>query len=268
MKVQLHFPIPKTCLLVLLAGSLQAFSTSSLAAAQVKPAIDPKADELLKHMSDYLAQARFFSVNAEIWQDLDLSSGQRVQAARTIQFQVRRPDRMHVHVQSTRRNHDVFYDAGHITLLNRAQNFYGSIHTSSELDAAMDTASERFGIAMPLEDLLRSDPRTDLLEKVNSGTYIGPVDVMGVPCEHLAFSQDNIDWQLWIETGARPVPKKFLITYKDEAGSPQFTAVFSNWDFVTTLPDFVFKFEPPPGASQIPIKEIRVQNQASNSRSK
>src|SRR5215469_1074431 len=242
MKVRLHFLIPKTCLLVLLAGSLQAFSTYSLCGAEAKAAIDPKADEQLKRMSDYLAQARFFSVNAEIWQDLDLSSGQRVQAGRTIQFQVRRPDRLHVHVQSTKRNHDVFYDAGHITLLNRAQNFYGSIHTSAELDAAMDAASERFGIAMPLDDILRSNPSSDLLEKVHFGIYIGPVEVMGVPCEHLAFSQDNIDWQLWIESGPKPVPRKFVITYKDEAGSPQFTAVFSNWDFVTTLPDFVFKF--------------------------
>ena len=126
----------------------------------------------------------------------------------------------------------------------------------------MDVASERFGIAMPLEDFVRSDPYKDLLQKATSGADIGPVNVMGVPCEHLAFTQTNIDWQVWIENGARPVPRKFVITYKDEPDSPQYTAIFSNWDFTTKLPDFLFKFEPPAGASKIRVKEMKAENQS------
>jgi hypothetical protein len=124
------------------------------------------------------------------------------------------------------------------------------------------TACERFGITMPLEDFIRSDPHKDLLQKVTNGSDIGPVTVMGVPCEHLAFTQDKIDWQIWIEDGVIPVPRKFVITYKDEPDFPQYIAIFSNWDFNTQLPDFVFKFEPPPGASKIKVKEIRAENQA------
>jgi len=30
---------------------------------------------------------------------------------------------------------------------------------------------------------------------------------------------------VWIENGARPLPRKFVITYKDEADSPQYTAI-------------------------------------------
>ena len=62
--------------------------------------------------------------------------------------------------------------------------------------------------------------------------------------------------------GARPVPRKFVITYKDEPDSPEFTAIFSNWDFTTQLPDFVFQFEPPPGAAKIDVKEIREESQS------
>jgi hypothetical protein len=234
----------------------------SALAAQDKSGIDARADELLKRMGDYLGEAKFFSVKAEVWQDVELSSGQRVQAGRTIELQVRRPNRLRAEVRSTRRNRELVYDGSAITLLNRVQNFYGTIHTSGSLDEAMDVASDRFGIAMPLEDFLRSDPHKDLLEKTTSGTDIGPVTVMGVSCEHLAFTQDNIDWQVWIENGARPVPRKFVITYKDETDSPQYTAIFSHWDFTTKLPDFVFKFEPPVGASKIKVKEMKAENQA------
>jgi len=232
------------------------------AAPSDQRAIDSRADKWLKRMGDYLAEAKAFSVSAEVWQDVELSSGQHVQCGRNLSFQVRRPNRLRVEVRSTPRNRDLLFDGNSITLLNRAQNFYGTVPTKGSLDEAMDLAVERFGIAMPLEDFLRSDPYQDLRKNVTSGTDLGPVTVMGVPCEHLAFSEEHLDWQVWIETGAKPVPRKFLITYKDEPDAPQFIAIFSNWDFETKLPDFVFKFEPPEGASRIDVKQIKVENRA------
>jgi hypothetical protein len=261
-RLPLPVPICSRLVLPLAASILLGLAAPSVPAADDKPAIEPRADELLKRMGDYLGQAQFFSVNTEIWQDIELSSGQRVQAGRTITLQVRRPDHLHTEVHSTRRNHELFYDGTAITLFNRAQNFYGTVPASGSLDEAMDVASERFGIAIPLEDFIRSDPHKDFLAKAASGADLGPVTVMGVPCEHLAFTQENIDWQVWIQDGAVPVPKKFVITYKDEPDSPQFTAIFSNWDFTTKLPDFVFKFEPPAGASQIKVQEIKAENQS------
>ena len=104
--------------------------------------------------------------------------------------------------------------------------------------------------------------QTALFETDSFQRWQVPNHHMGVPCEHLAFSQNNIDWQVWIENGARPVPRKFVITYKDEPDSPEFTAIFSNWDFTTQLPDFVFKFDPPPGSAKIGVKELREENQS------
>src|ERR1041385_1002356 len=126
---------------VLLMG-LMALSVS---AADQKAGLDPRADELLKRMGDYLAHAKSFSVSAEVWQDFQLSSGQRIQAGRTIDLQVRRPNRFRAEVHSTRRSRELVYDGSVITLLNRAQNFYGTVRTSGSLDEAMDVASERFG---------------------------------------------------------------------------------------------------------------------------
>lgn len=260
--ILIHYPLHRVLIGCMLAGVI-VFSAS---AADEKSAIDPRADELLKRMGDYLAQARFFSVHAEIWQDLDLASGQRVQAGRTLDLNMRRPNRLHTSLHSPRRDHEMFFDGNGITLFNHVRNFYGTIKTPGSLDQAMDVASERFGIAMPLEDFLRTDPHKDLLEKVTSGSDIGPSTVLGSSCEHLAFTQNDIDWQVWIEKGTRPVPRKFVITYKDESNSPQFTAIFSNWDFVTELPDFVFKFEPPENASRIKVKEMRAQNQTHEAR--
>jgi len=247
----------------LVAGALAALVALAAAAADdAKPAIAPQADALLRRMSDYLAQAPFFSVTAEVWQDIRLESGQQVQAGRTIELQLRRPNRFHAEVRSTHRNRGLYYDGKSITLFNRAQSFYGSIDAPAMLDEALDVASARFGITMPLEDLIVSDPYTNAMRKVTSGIDLGPVTVLGTPCEHLAFSLGTVDWQVWIEQGAVPVPRKIVITYKDEEGSPEYTAILSQWDFQTRLPDFLFAFEPPPGAAKIDVADIKSRNQA------
>jgi hypothetical protein len=131
----------------------------------LKQAIDPKADAALRRMSDYLAKAPYFSVSAEVWQDLNLPSGQRVQAGRLVEIQVRRPDRFHAEMHSTRRKRGLYYDGKAISLVDRAQNHYGSVLAPATLDEALDVACERFGITMPLEDLIVSDPYTNAVHK-------------------------------------------------------------------------------------------------------
>jgi hypothetical protein len=250
----------------LLAGV--AAVTASAADATNKPAIDPKADALLRRMGDCLAQAQFFSVNAEIWQDIQLESGQQVQAGRTVDLQVRRPNRFHAEVRSTRHSRGLYYDGATLTLLNRTQSFYGSVPAPAKLDEALDAASERFGFTLPLEDIIVSDPYQSAMRKVTSGTYLGPVTVLGVACEHLAFSLGKVDWQVWIEQGATPVPRKIVITYKDEANAPEYTAILSHWDFQTRLPDFLFTADLPQGAAKIDVAEIKSKIQAHQKESK
>lgn len=257
--------------LSLVTGALVSFISMSAAAADkvkpaaAKPAIEPQVDAQMRRMGDYLAQAQFFSVSAEVWQDAQLASGQRFQAGRTVDLQVRRPNRFHVEVHSTRRERGLYYDGASITMLDRTKNFYGSVHAPATIDEAVDAAIERLGVTIPLEDLIVNDPYKNALSKVTSAIDLGPVTVLGVACEHLAFSQGASDWQIWIEQGAVPVPRKIVITYKDEEGAPQYTAIFSNWDFQTKLPDFVFKFEPPAGSMKISVSQIKSENQARKS---
>ena len=55
------------------AAALVGLMALSVSAADQKAALDPRADELLKRMGDYLGHAEFFSVSAEVWQDIQLS---------------------------------------------------------------------------------------------------------------------------------------------------------------------------------------------------
>ena len=64
---------------------------------------------------------------------------------------------------------------------------------------------------------------------------------------------DQFDWQLWVTASGSPLPRKLVVTFKSEPGSPQYTAIFKDWDFVLETPDSLFEFQPPPGTRKIDL---------------
>ncbi len=109
---------------------------------------------------------------------------------------------------------------------------------------------------IPLSDLAFDDPYVTLMANVETGSYIGIRIVDGIEYHHLAFTQETIDWEVWIENGARPLPRKMLIRYKDEPGSPQFVALLSDWDMSDNAPDALFSAEAPIGFTPIAFVEV------------
>ncbi len=86
---------------------------------------------------------------------------------------------------------------------------------------------------------------------VETGYVVGEHPVSGIRCHHLAFTQEAIDWQIWVEVGPRPVPRKLVITHREEPGSPQYIAELSEWNFEPRLSGHYFTFRPPDGANEI-----------------
>ena len=73
----------------------------------------------------------------------------------------------------------------------------------------------------------------------------------GRECEHLAFRNFDTDWQLWVEVGENPIPRKMVITSKTLNNAPQYTLRVKSWKTgVQAAPD-VFAFVPPTGAKKL-----------------
>jgi len=216
------------------------------------PDIEPKAVEVLKQMCDYLKNLQQFTVQAEITEDVLLTSGQRIQYARSVEASVRRPDRMRAESVGDTDNRQLVYDGKTITLMDRTKNFYTTITAPPELDAALEHATQAFNLRAPLADLIYTKAYEYLTEGVLSGFYVGMSKVQGVPCHHLAFREKDIDWQIWVEDGPTPLPRKFLITEK-KGGGLQFTAVFTKWNTSPQLEDSLFTFVAPAKAEKIDI---------------
>jgi hypothetical protein len=107
-------------------------------------------------------------------------------------------------------------------------------------------------LTIPLADLALSNPCENLSKRVLFGSYVGVGDVGGVACDHLAFAQSNIDWQIWIQRSGKPLPRKVVINYRTTPGLPEYVAVLSAWKFPGTIPEARF-------AVQIPKKAVRIK---------
>jgi hypothetical protein len=219
--------------------------------AQTPTNIAPSADRVLSAACHYLAEAPFFGFRGEVWRDHVTESGQKVQFARSISMEVKRPNQLHMEMNSPHSGRGFWYDGKSLSVLDRQRNFFSVTEMPGDLDAMIDNATEQFGIDLPLIDLAVSDPYKNAIAKVQKGTYYGLAPVLGVNCHHLAFTQTNVDWQIWIEDGPQPLIRKFVITHKNEDGAPEFTGLITKWDLTQRISDSNFVFAPPRDAVKI-----------------
>jgi len=229
--------------LVLLAGGF--------AAAQDAPRIEPRAAKILQVMSGVLTDADQFAVHIEQTSDELADSGDLVELASTVDLAVRRPGQAHAVLHGDLRPMRYWIGGGQFAVLDIQRWTYALTEVPEDLGEAVDRIWEQYAIKFPLADFVTNRPYGDLIRSVKTGIYAGLHEIDGLPCHHLAFRQDDIDWQIWIEDGMWPLPRKLTISYKNEPGAPRYSAYFSDWDLSPGLGDTVFDFEPPEGAEKI-----------------
>ena len=108
--------------------------------------------------------------------------------------------------------------------------------------------------------MLLSTLPSELDSRIASVDYVEKTTIGDEPCDHLAVQLNNgVDFQVWIAQGDQPLPKRIVITYKEEKGQPQFWADLSDWNLAPDISDALFTFTPPNGAER-----IQFQNQVHN----
>ncbi len=220
------------------------------------PQIEAGADEILHKMSDYLAATKAFTFRVDITNDVMLSSGQVVQIGGTSDISVQRPGQARAFYNGDERQTRTYVNNGTLTIYNVRSEMYAVAEVPVGLDAAVDFIFERLGFSVPIADLLYEDPYATLTESVWTGHVVGEHTIGSTPCTHLAFSQETIDWEIWIASGSVPVPLKILIRYKDEQGSPQYSAALSEWNLKPNLSSNYFEFSVPAGVDLIEFLPI------------
>lgn len=220
------------------------------------PAFDPDSRRILQSMSDFVAAAPAFSVTAETSMEVVTHNGEKLQFLTPVSASVRRPDRLLAKRDGDLVDQRFYYDGKSLTLFNPADNVYATVPAPATLDAALAYARDELDIIAPAGDLIGSNAYAALTADMISSTYLGLSVVGGHRCHHLAFRGNEVDFQIWIEEGKRPLPWRFVITSKTVAGAPQFVTQMASWDLAPRLRDKDFEFKAPKGASGIDFLRI------------
>lgn len=216
------------------------------------PAIQPAAIDALKQMSAYLRTLKAFSVTADITTDEVLLSGQKIQVGGESTLTVRRPDRLKATVRKdeTDIDREFYYDGKTFTVYGKKVKYYASTPAPATIAALVEAASERFDVSLPLADLFLWGTDKAPVTDITSALHIGPASIAGIATEHYAFRQEGVDWQVWIEKGKTPLPRKLVITTTGEEGQPQYVSVLK-WNLAPNVDDKAFTFVPPKDANRI-----------------
>lgn len=241
---------------VLFTAGVLAITANFAAAEKLKTsAVDPQALMIFERASSFLAKQKQFSMSAEIWEDFVLENGNKIQFARTVKLELRRPDHFRATVATTQPERTFFYNGKSVIFLDQIAGFFGIVSAPSTITKTITAMEQDYNLTFPLDDLLMSNPYEGSAAKATSGQYFGIEKILGEKCHHMAFQHEQIDWQVWVEEGPVPVLRKLVLTQKQEEGSPQYTAIFKSWDFTTELPDYLFNFETTSDFRQIDMIE-------------
>jgi hypothetical protein len=223
------------------------------AAGSNEGVIDPKADAVLHRMSDYLGGLQTFRVDTTSIDEKVTTDGQKIQELKEQQIAVKRPGQLRIDRHGPN-GHAVFRDDGkRFSFYNSDKNVYAEGQAPSTIEAAIDQARDRAHIDAPGGDLLVPDTYDALIDGVTVGRYVGLEPVGSVMAHHLAMTENNVDYQIWIQDGPQPVPLRYVITSKDMRGQPQFTINLRNWQPNAQISEDTFAFTPPAGARRIDL---------------
>jgi hypothetical protein len=213
-------------------------------------AVEPDAAKVLAAMADYLSALQSFSVEYDVEVDVVSFEAEKLAFSSSGDVTVQRPDRLHATRKGARADAEIFLDGKNLTILGRKLNGYVQLPAGS-IDTAIEAIRSELDFDAPAADFLASRPFAQVDTDVVSGRHVGMAYVDGVAVHHLAFRGNQVDWQLWVQDGDRPLPLKYVITSKWVTGAPEYTLRLRSWNVAPQVDAALFNFTPPAGAAQL-----------------
>lgn len=219
-------------------------------------AIDPAAIQALNNMGKYLQTLQQFEVFIDLTGERVLADGEKLQHTATADLDIARPNKLRAQMRSARSQRDLIYDGTTVTLYTPSQKSYSQAPFNENLGALTERLRARFGVEIPSADLFLWGTDAAPLDNMQSAMNAGQDIIGGEVCDHYAFRQGQIDWQIWIASGGRPLPRKLVITNRADEARPQSVTLYK-WNLNPKLGSTAFAFKPPQGSKKaefVPLK--------------
>ena len=234
---------------LILAASL--IGTGSLAQAR-----EGDAQAILKSMTDYVGSQTSLEFSFDSSIEVITPQLEKIQFTNSGEALLSRPDKLRAHRTGGYADVELVFDGKTLSVLGKSRNVYAQLDGPESVDALIEALRAGHGIALPGADLLLTNAYEVLTDGILEAKHIGRGIIDGVECEHLAFRNRDTDWQLWVEVGERPIPRKLVITSKTLNSAPQYTLQVKSWKTGVTPAADAFTFTPPKDAQKLEAHEL------------
>lgn len=241
--------------LSLAAPGLYAQTAPAGSAQPAANAVDPASIQALKDMGTHLQTIKRFQALTQLTGERVLADGQKLQHTAKAELDVARPNMLRARMVSARSEREIFYDGKTVTLFMPAQKYYSTVEFTDNLGGLVNKLEERYGVEIPLYDMFVFGTPAAQFDKIESAMNAGQDFIGDDLCNHYAFRQGDVDWQLWITTGSKPLPRKLVITNRADEARPQSVSLIE-WNLKPTFKDSVFKFTPPKGSTAVALHSL------------
>jgi hypothetical protein len=202
-------------------------------------------EALLKQLSATIASAQAISFRTDEIGTRTTRSGQKQTVTYSRELSMRRPNRLHF-VMTGGRDLEAFYQGSKVTLVSHGDKVFAEFPAPATLDETVDVITDRYGVPMPIGDLLTLNPQISLRTAETTGGWAGRETIDGTPCVRLTWQEPRVDWSVWLEDGGSGLPKKLDVVYKAHKRQPAATIVFKSWNLAAQIADTVFEPRVPP----------------------
>ncbi|MHC1790596.1 DUF2092 domain-containing protein [Solidesulfovibrio sp.] len=216
--------------------------------ARAGAGIDPKAESLLRAMAGHMQSLAAFSVTEASLVDRVFPNGQKVAYFHKTAIKAERPDKLRAEAVGDDVAATFVLHGPTLQVFDAKTKAYVALDVPPRLEAALEQAMTQLRLVGPMIDFLAADPYASMMEKVLEAVYVGPSEVGGRPCHHLALRQLTQDYELWIDAGKTPWPLRLAVTDKTRHGDPRILVEYQDWKPVSGFPAKAFAFTPPAGA--------------------
>ncbi|MEJ8846353.1 DUF2092 domain-containing protein [Variovorax rhizosphaerae] len=228
---------------------------AATAAAPAADAVDPEVLKALDKMAAYLRTLKSFQVDTYSLTDDALDNGQLAQLGRTSRLKVRRPDGLQVDMNNDRGDRNILYYNGKTaSIYSPRTKYYATVQAPPTLKEVVSVLNDKYDIDVPAADLFSWDSGSLDRSVIKGASYLGVSAVDGNLTDQFAIRQDDVDWQIWIQRGSTPLPRKLVIITTSDPAMPQHTVVM-RWKTAATFPAGDFDFKAPAGSHRIAIKK-------------
>jgi hypothetical protein len=244
-------------------NTVSGTTLKTVAAATDDSEVNQDALAALNSMGSYLRTLKTFQVEAVTTKDDVLDDGQLVQFDTHVNLLARMPDRLRVEVTSSRQHRLYFYDGTNFTLFAERVNYYATVPAPPTVGKLADALNDKYGIDLPLEDLFYWGGPQSKVGEITGAIDVGPAEVGGVTCEQYAFRQPGLNWQIWIQQGDYPLPRKLVLSTLTDEARPQYSSVLQ-WNLAPSFNEEAFQFQPPTDAQKIVFAGEKASDVAGN----